>query len=120
MISFSRYAFLAMLRDACFVMLTAGLLMVAFREEPRLSVNVAGSVALLFSILLVVRAMYLTEERFLRCEAWLALRVEERPTNAYVRALAREQLQELLLRFAKNAAGIAGLLYGAALLLSFR
>jgi hypothetical protein len=115
MISFSRYAYLAMLRDTCFVMLAAGLLMVAFCEEPRLSVDVAGGVALLFSILLLVRAMYLTEERFLRCEAWLALHAEERPHD---QVLARAQLQELLLRFAKNAAGVAGALYGLALMLS--
>jgi len=117
MISFSRYAFIAMLRDACFVMLAAGLMMVAFRDEPRLSVNVGASMALLFSVILVFRAMYLTEERFLRSEAWLALRAEERPHD---RARARARLQELLLRFAKNAAGVAGLLYGAALLLSIR
>jgi hypothetical protein len=32
--------------------------------------------------------------------------------------LARAKLEELLLRFAKNAAGLAGILYGSALLLS--
>jgi hypothetical protein len=117
MISFSRYAFTAMMRDACFVMLAAGLLMVAFNDDPWLSVDLGASVALLFSIVLVIRAMYLTEERFLRTEAWCALRVEERPRD---QALARARLQELQLRFAKNAAGIAGLLYGSALLLSLK
>jgi hypothetical protein len=116
MFHFSRYAFLAMLRDACFVMVVAALLMVAFSEEPRHSVTVAASVALLFSVILLVRAAYLTEERFLRSEAWLALRIEERPRD---RARARAQLQELQLRFAKNSAGVAGVLYGSALMLSF-
>jgi hypothetical protein len=115
MISFSRYAFIAMMRDACLVMLAACLLMVAFGDELWLSVDVAATVALVFSVVLVIRAVYLTEERFLRSEAWVALRVEERPRD---QALARARLQVLLLRFAKNAAGIAGLLYGSALLLS--
>lgn len=114
--SFSRYAFIAMVRDACFVMFAAALLMVACSHDLRLSVDAGASMALLFSVVLVVRAVYLTEERLLRCEAWLALRAEERPRD---RAQALARLQELLLRFAKNAAGVAGLLYSSSLMLAF-
>lgn len=116
MLSFSRYAYSAMLRDACFVLLVAALSMVACGNNPRLAMNVGASVALLFSIFLVARAAHFTEERLLRCEAWVALRAEERPYNL---ERARARMQELLLRFAKNAAGVAGLLYGGALAFSF-
>ena len=115
MTSFSRYAFLAIMRDAGFALVVAVLLMVAFSEELRYSASVAASVALSFSVILVFRAINLPEERFLRSEAWRATRVEERPRD---QALARAELQELHLRFAKNSAGVTGVLYGSALMLS--
>jgi hypothetical protein len=66
----------------------------------------------------LIRSYLLTEERFLHSEAWYALKPEERPAGDHEQNLARAQLNELLLRFAKGFSGIAGILYGSALLLS--
>ena len=118
MIPFRRFAFFTVARDASFVALAAATLMLAFSFEPALAFKIGATVALIFSLLLLARSYFLTEERFLRSEAWRALNPDERPAGNHGRRLARAQLEELLLRFAKAASGVAGLLYGSALLLS--
>jgi hypothetical protein len=118
MLPFRRFAFFTMARDASFVTLAAAMLMLAFSFEPPLAFKIGASVALMFSIGLLIRSHLLSEERFLRSEVWRALRPEERPAGKHGPQLARAQLDELLLRFAKAASGVAGILYGSALLLS--
>ncbi len=118
MIPFTRFAFFTLVRDAGFVALAAGLLMLAYSFEPPLAFKVGATVALMFSLGLLARARYLTEERLARSELWRALKADERPAGAHGRRVARAELEELLLRFAKIAAGIAGILYGSALVLA--
>ena len=118
MIPFRRIAFYTVARDASFVTLAAATLMVAFSFAPPLAFKIGATVALMFSIGLLIRRYFLTEERFLRSEAWRALRPEETPAGQHGQALARAQLEELLLRVAKAASGIAGILYGSALVLA--
>ena len=108
---FRRFAFFTVARDASFVALAAGMLMVAFSFEPPLAFKIGATVALAFSIGLLLRSCLLTEERFLNSEAWRALRPDERPIGDRERHLARAQLEELLLRFAKASSGVAGILY---------
>jgi hypothetical protein len=105
-------------RDSAFVTLAATTLMIAFSFEPPLAFKIGATVALFFSLGLLARGHFLTEERVLRCEAWRALRPDELPEGEHGRLLARAQLEELLLRFAKGASGVAGILYGMALVLS--
>jgi hypothetical protein len=93
-------------------------MMVGFSFEPSLAFKIGATVALIFSIGLLIRAYLLTEERFLRSEAWRALRPDERPAGQHGRRLAQAQLEELLLRVAKAASGVAGILYCSALVLS--
>jgi hypothetical protein len=118
MMPFTRFASFTVARDASFVALAAGLLMLAFSFHLFVAFEIGATVALMFSIGLVVRAFCLTEERIERCEAWLALRDEERPTGEHGRQWARAELEDLLLRFAKSTAGVAGILYGSALVMS--
>lgn len=118
MVPFRRFAFFTVARDASFVTLAAATLMVAFSFEPSLALKIGATVALIFSIGLLIRSFLLTEERFLRSEAWYALRPEERPIGDDEQRLAHAQLQELLLRFAKGASGVAGLLYCSALVVA--
>jgi hypothetical protein len=118
MIPFRRFAFFTMARDAAFVSLAAATMMVGFSFEPSLAFKIGATVALIFSIGLLIRAYLLTEERFLRSEAWRALRPDERPAGQHGRRLAQAQLEELLLRVAKAASGVAGILYCSALVLS--
>lgn len=118
MIPFRRFAFFTVARDATFVTLAAATLMLAFSFEPPLAFKIGATVALLFSLLLLTRSYFLTEERFLRSEAWRALKPEERPAGNHGCQLARAQLEELLLRFAKAASGVASILYCSAMVLA--
>lgn len=53
---FARFAFFTIARDASFVTLAAATLMVAFSFEPPLAFKIGATVALIFSIGLVVRS----------------------------------------------------------------
>ena len=118
MIPFRRFAFFTVARDAIFVTLAAATLMLGFSFEPSLAFKIGATVALIFSLLLLTRSYFLTEERFLRSEAWLALTLEERPAGNQGRQQARAQLDELLLRFAKGSAAVASIFYCSALVLA--
>ncbi len=118
MIPCRSFAFYTLARDASFVTLAAVTMMVAASFEPALAFKIGATVALTFSLVLLARLYFLTDERFRRSEAWQALRPEERPAGEDGQKFARAQLEELLLRFAKTSAGIAGILYSSALMLS--
>jgi hypothetical protein len=115
---FKRFAFFTIARDSAFVALAAATLMVGFSYEPSLAFDIGASFALLFSIGLILRVGLLTEDRLLRSEQWRALHLEERPAGDQGRRWARAELERVLLRFAKSAAGVAVILYGSALTLS--
>ena len=89
-----------------------------FIGSPPLAFKIGASVALLFSVFLLARSYFLTEERFRRSEAWRSLRPDERPAGDRGPLLARDQFHLLLLRFARGGAAIAVFLYGSALVLS--
>jgi hypothetical protein len=118
MIPCRSFAFYTLARDACFVALAAATMMVGFSFEPALAFNIGATVALVFSLVLLTRIHFLTEERFRQSEAWRALRPEERPAGEDGPRFARAQFEELVLHFAKASAGIAGILYCSALMLS--
>lgn len=118
MIPCRSFAFFTLARDASFVSLAAATMMVAASFEPPLAFKIGATVALTFSLVLLARLFFLNDERFRRSEAWQALRPEERPAGENGQKFARAQLEDLLLRFAKTSAGIAGILYSSALMLS--
>jgi hypothetical protein len=92
--------------------------MLAFSFAPALSLSIGANIALVFALGMVLRAACLSDEGVERTEAWLILRPQERPSGDAGRRLARDELQDVLLRFAKAAAGAAIVLYGASLVLS--
>ena len=116
--AFRRFAFAAAARDAGFVALTAATLMLAFSFAPALSLSIGANIALVFAIGMMLRAACLSEDGIVRTEAWRTLKPHERPVGEASRRLARDDLQEVLLRFAKAAAGIAVALYTSSLMLS--
>lgn len=115
---FARFALFTVARDAAFVTLAAMVLMLAFSFRPELALEIGATVALIFSVCLLVRVSLLTEERLVRCEVWRALPEQERPPGEDGRRWARSHFELLLLRFAKGASGFAGVLYCAALLMA--
>jgi hypothetical protein len=115
---FARFAYFTVARDAGVVALAAALLMLAFSFEPPVAFDVGATISLIFSLGLLLRVFCLTEGRFVRSEAWNALHDEERPEGEDGMRWAREELERMLLRFAKSAAAVAGALYGSALVLA--
>ena len=115
---FHRFAFAITVRDATFVALAAATLMLAFSFAPALAFNIGANIALVFAIALLLRAACLSEDGIDRTEAWRILKPQERPVGDAGRRLARDDLQEVLLRFAQAAAGVAILLYSASLYIS--
>jgi Ca2+/Na+ antiporter len=116
--AFARFAFFTIARDAGFVTLAGATLMVAFSFDPALAFYIGAHVALLFALVLLFRAWRLTEDHIVATEPWRILRPEERPQGDDARRWARERLENVLLRFAKGASGVAGLLSGSALVVS--
>lgn len=114
---FTRFAFFTVARDAGFVALAAMLLMLAFSFEPALALEVGATIALVFSMGLLARVYFLTEERLERSEVWRALPAEERPPGDDGRRWAKSYLEMLLLHFAKDASAFASLLYCSALVM---
>jgi hypothetical protein len=118
MAAFRRFAFAAAARDAGFVALAAATLMLAFSFAPALSLSIGANIALVFAVCMMLRAACLSDEGIERTEAWRILQPQERPAGDAGRRLARDELQDVLLRFAKAAAGAAIVLYGASLAIS--
>lgn len=119
MIPCERYAYFTLVRDAGFFALAAIVLMIGFSFQPPLAFEIGATMALIFSLLLLGRCLLLTPERFRRSEVWRGLDPDERPAGEHGIRIARDYMEELLLRFAKSSSAIAGLLYGSALILSF-
>jgi hypothetical protein len=116
--AFHRFAVFTIVRDASLVALAAGCLMVGFSFAPALALAIGANAALLFAVTLLLRGACLTAEGIVDTEAWRILKSEERPLGEVGRQLARDDLQDVLLRFAKAAAAIAIALYSSSLVLS--
>ena len=116
--AFHRFAFATIARDATFVALAAATLMVAFSFAPALALSIGANIALVFSLGMVLRAACLREDRIERTEVWRILRPQERPIGDAGRRSARDDLKDLLLRFAQDAAGVAIVLYTTSLFIS--
>lgn len=112
---FARFAYFTLLRDALSFSFTAALLMFAFSYSLHLAFNMAATTMLAFALLLLLRVTFMTERRFASSEAWRALADNEKPVGHDGLLWARAELETMMLRFAKAAAGLASLLYGAAL-----
>lgn len=115
---FARFAYFTLVRDTSFVALATAVLMLAFSFDLRIAFDVGATVLLIYSIWLLLRAFVLTESRFARSEVWRELRDEERPIGDDGLRWAHSELEGLLLRFAKSAAGAACIFYGSSLILS--
>ena len=117
--TFSRFAFFTVARDASFSALAAGILMIAYSFDLSLAFVIGASVAMLFTTIMLIRALVLTEDRIVATEPWLVMQPEERPVGDAGRAYAREKLETMLLTGAKSAAGVASFLFGLGLLTSW-
>jgi hypothetical protein len=114
--AFRRFAVFTIARDAVFVALAAVTMMVAFSFELALAFAIGATIELLFALGLLLRFARLSDERIVRTEAWLILMPPERPVGESGRRSARHDLEDVLLTFAKAAAGVAVMLYSSSLI----
>jgi hypothetical protein len=114
--TFRRNATLSLVCDSGYVAVSACILMLAFSFAPAMAFRIGATVVLAFAVVLLARAGRLDDWRVTACEAWQALDERERPVGHDGRRCAREHLEELCLRFAKSAAGIAIVLYAVSFL----
>ena len=117
--TFARFAFFTIARDASFSTLAAGILMVAYSFNFPLALVIGASVAMFFAAVMLVRALFLTEDRVVATEPWLVMEPDERPIGDAGRAVACERFETMLLGAAKNAAGIASAMFGLGLLMAW-
>jgi hypothetical protein len=117
--TFARFAFFTIARDAGVSAFAAGILMVAYSFNPPLALVLGASVAMFFAGVMLVRALFLTEDRVVATEPWLVMEPDQRPVGDAGRAVACQRLETMLLGAAKNAAGIASVMFGLGLLISW-
>jgi hypothetical protein len=117
--AFARFAFFTIARDASVSAFAAAILMLAYSFNPPLALVLGASVAMFFAAVMLVRALFLTEDRVTGTEPWLVMEPEQRPVGDTGRAVACERLETLLLAAAKNAAGIASVMFALGLLIAW-
>jgi hypothetical protein len=117
--TFARFAFFTIARDASVSAFAAVILMVAYSFNPPLALVLGASVAMFFAAVMLVRALFLTEDRVVATEPWLVMEPDQRPVGDAGRAVACQRLETMLLSAAKNAAGIASVMFGLGLLISW-
>ena len=115
---FSEKAFYLLVWRAILATLIAVVLMVTRSFELAAAFLIGANVALLFSVGLIAWKSQLDAERIVRTEAWRALEPGERPAGEGGRRWALNNLEELVLRFAKASSAVAIALAGTALVMS--
>jgi hypothetical protein len=115
--TFARFAFFTIARDAGVSAFAGCILMIAYSFNPPLAFVLGASVAMFFAAVMLVRALVLTEDRVVATEPWQVMEPEQRPIGDAGRASAYEQLETMLLGAAKNAAGIASVMFALGLLI---
>src|SRR5262245_29045987 len=116
--AFHRFAFFTTARDAAVVTFAASVLMLAFSFEPSIAFAIGANIALGFALIQLLRVACLSDEGIVHTEVWRILKPEERPAGTEGRRTARDDLQVMLLRFARIAVGSAVLLYTLSLFFS--
>lgn len=117
--TFERVALFTIARDAGVSALAAGILMVAYSFNPPLALVLGASVAMFFASVMLVRALVLTEDRVVVTEPWQVIEPDQRPVGDAGRAIACDRLETMLLGAAKNAAGVASVMFSLGLLMSW-
>lgn len=110
---FDRCAFATTACDTGFVALAVVTLMIAFSFDPPLALKIGGYVSFLFCLGLLYRLYRLRRLGLCGTEVWKILEPHERPVLAQDIRAAHAQLECLLMRFAKGAAGAACALFAS-------
>src|ERR1051325_7984553 len=105
--TFRDTAFYLMVWQTFLTVLATVLFIVLNDIEPASALLMAANLALVCSLVLVIRASRLDEQRVVRTERGCAVPARPRPPGEVARRLARIALEETWLRFAKGGAAAA-------------
>jgi len=105
--TFRDTAFYLMIWQTFLAILASVLFLVLNDIEPATALLIAANLALVFSLILMIRANRLDEQRVVRTAFWCALPARTRPPGELGRRMARVALEETWLRFAKGGAAVA-------------
>jgi hypothetical protein len=115
--AFRDKAFYQLLWYAIVTCLIAAIVALTNLSELHGALTLFAGMALVFSLICVCLADWLTDERITLIEPWRSLRPEDRPAGAGGKRWAHHCLEEYLVRFGAGALGVAIALMGIALLL---
>jgi len=105
--TFRDTAFYLMVWQTFLAILAAVLFIVLNDIEPATALLIAANLALVFALILIIRANRLDERGVVRTEFWCAVPARCRPPGEVGRRMAHRALEETWLRFAKGAAAVA-------------
>jgi hypothetical protein len=115
-----RYAaFLSVGRAVGFAGFGIFTLMFGLSYEPVLALRCGGVLILVLLVALLIRAYRVPRSDFRHTETWVLIPHAERPDERYAGLLVTSALREAYLWFARWIAGVAALIWAAAVLLTW-
>lgn len=112
-----RLAFVTVARACGFATLGVALMMVAASFDPGAALRLGGALALLLSLVLILKGVNARRLDHRRTELWLYLDASARPQEAVARTLVGEALREAYLTCARHASAAATMLLTGAMIL---
>jgi hypothetical protein len=92
--------------------------MVGFSYQPHLAARIGGSLALLLTAVLVVKALLAERTNYKHTETWLILADSERPPAATAQALISNILRIVYFQYARYAALSAAVLLASSIVMA--
>lgn len=105
--AFDENAFYLLVWRAFLVALVAAIFLLTHPFTLHAALHAAGIIALVFSLVLVVCAVNLTDNRITRSAAWRLLPLANRPFGSGGRRIACNCLRQRMLQFAEGSSAVA-------------
>lgn len=110
------FANISVARGCGFATLAILTISLGLSANPALSMQVAGYLFLLTSLILVLKSSLCEKRSYKRTEVWIMLEPHERPNPMFAQLTISEILRRTYLKYARLAAMFSALLLGGALL----
>jgi hypothetical protein len=111
-----QFANISVARGCGFATLMILTIALGLSADPHISLQAAGYLFLLTSVILVLKASLSGTRSYKRTEVWVMLEPQERPSEMFAQAAISEILRRTYLKYARLTAMFAALLLALALL----